>query len=77
MLRELVLGEAEWWFLRGETQWARAARLQLPVSVVSVCALVSRRRLLNLSRRNHTLGLMLCNSYVEGEYSLSMRRTRS
>ena len=72
-MRELVLGEEEWWFLRGETEWAGAARLELPVSAVSVRALVSRRRLLNLSRRNHTLGLMLCNSYVEGEHSLSVR----
>ena len=71
------MGEAEWWFLQGETQWAGAARLELPVSAVSVHALVCRRRLLNLSRRNQTLGLMLCNSYVEGEHSLFVRRTWS
>ena len=72
--RELVLGEAEWWFLRRETQWAGAARLELPVSAVSVRALVSRRRLLNLSRTNQTLGLIVCNSYVEGEHCLCVER---
>ena len=77
ILRKLVLREAEWWFLRGEKQWAGAATLEVPVSAVSVRALVSRKRLLNLLRRNQTLGLMLCNSYVEGERSLSVRRTRS
>ena len=56
---------------------AGAATLEVPVSAVSVRALVSRKRLLNLSRRNQTLGLMLCNSYVEGECSLFVRRTRS
>ena len=74
ILRELVLGEAEWWFLRRETQRAGAARLELPVSAVSVRTLVSHRRLLNLSRTNHTLGLILCNSYVEGEHYLCVER---
>ena len=71
------MAKGEWWFLRGETLWAGGAGLELPVSAVSVRALVSRRRLLNVLRRNHTLGLMLCNLYVEGEHSLSVRRTRS
>ena len=74
ILRELVLGKAEWWFLRRETQWAGATRLELPVSVVSVRTLVSRRRLLNLSRTNQTLGLIVCNSYVEGEHYLCVER---
>ena len=75
ILRELVLGEAEWWLLRREMQRAGAARLELLVSAVSVHALVSCRRLLNLSRMNHTLGLILCNSYVEGEHCLCVERS--
>ena len=74
IFRELVLGEVEWWFLRRETQWAGAARLELPVSTVSVRALVSRKGLLNLSRTNQTLGLIVCNSYVEGEHCLCVKR---
>ena len=72
-----ALGEAEWWFLR-LVQWAGAARPQLPVSAVTVDALVSCRRLLHLSRSNHTLGLILCTSYVEAEFCLYVERgTRS
>ena len=74
IFRELVLDEAEWWFLRRETQWAGAARLEPPVSAMSVRALVSRRRLFNLSRMNQTLGLIVCNSYVEGEHYLCIER---
>ena len=73
-LRELVLGVAEWWLLRRETQRAGAARLELMVSAVSVRALVSRRRLLNLLCTNHTLGLIFCNSYVESEHCLCIKR---
>ena len=70
-----ALGEAELWFLRG-VQWAGATRLQLPLSAV-VGALVSRRRFLHLSRSNHTLGLILCISYVEAEHCLCVNRGRS
>ena len=51
-----------------------AARLQLPLSVVTVGALVSRRQLLYLSCRNHTLGSILCISYVEAEHYLCVER---
>ena len=70
-----ALGEAELWFLRG-VQWAGAVRLQLPLSAV-VGALVSRKRFFHLLYSNHTLGLILCISYVEAEHCLCVNRGRS
>ena len=65
---------AEWWFLRREMHYTGAARLQLPLSAVTVGALVSCRRLLHLSCRNHTLDSILCILYVEAEHYLCVER---